>query len=65
MPSPALLLGRIGDADKVFIEGCFVGSTGFDSRNVKDGWWWGTLRLYPIPEECLKSINEYHCTEEN
>lgn len=50
---PNLVLGRIGDSDRVTLNNCVVGSTGLNRTGEPIGWWWGVLRSYPIPKRCL------------
>ncbi|MCB0272664.1 MAG: response regulator [Bdellovibrionales bacterium] len=53
-----LVLGRVGDKEEVYLNGCDLGSFG----EVRDGklvsWWYGALRVLKIPSECLKSQNQ-------
>lgn len=55
--NPTLVLGRIADSDEVFIDNCFVGSTGIKD-GMTFGWWWGSLRVYKIPKDCLEQMTE-------
>lgn len=49
---PALVLGRIADADVVYLDDCEVGRTGLRMDERTTGWWWGALRAYRIPPGC-------------
>jgi signal transduction histidine kinase len=53
--TPVVVLGRIGDSDRVSLNGCLIGSTGFTADSSQDGWWWGALRAYEIPKHCVIS----------
>jgi signal transduction histidine kinase len=50
---PTFVLGRIGDADRAFLNGCEIGSTGLTEANEPLGWWWSALRSYTVPSECI------------
>jgi signal transduction histidine kinase len=56
--NPAVVLGRIGDSDQVYINNCFVGSTGLSDNRKQLGWWWSALRVYRIPSKCLDTATE-------
>ncbi|MEZ4704562.1 MAG: ATP-binding protein [Bdellovibrionota bacterium] len=53
-----LLVGRIGDSDQTFFNGCLIGSNGVDGSDWKKGWFWGKLRLYKIPDSCKYNAGE-------
>jgi signal transduction histidine kinase len=55
LQSPVLVLGRIADADQAYLGNCKIGSTGFTNGGERQGWWWGAIRIYPIPTSCLSS----------
>lgn len=54
---PTLLLGRIGDSDKVYFNDCLIGSKGFENNRIT-GWWWGAIRAYNVPISCYSSSSE-------
>jgi signal transduction histidine kinase len=59
---PGLVLGRIGDADRVYLNDCLVGSTGLNDDDSQHGWWWSVLRSYEIPQKCLQSNGKHAAT---
>ena len=54
---PLLIVGRIGDSDQVYFNDCLIGSTGYDAKLNLYGWFWGKLRYYDIPKNCIKSAS--------
>lgn len=55
---PTLVLGRIGDSDRVHLNGCLIGSTGVSDDGKQRGWWWGALRAYDVPKACLSPSSD-------
>ncbi len=56
---PVIVLGRVADSDRVFLNSCEIGSTGVSSTGSLSGWWWGALRAYEIPKNCrINKINK-------
>ena len=53
---PLLILGRIGDSDIAYFNDCQIGSTGYRDGQPW-GWFWGKLRYYSIPKQCVKDGN--------
>ncbi|MFH1016820.1 MAG: ATP-binding protein [Pseudomonadota bacterium] len=56
LKKPALVLGRIGDSDVVRLGRCEVGRTGITEAGEQNGWWWGILRYYDIPANCVDEL---------
>lgn len=56
--NPYLYLGQVGDYDEVFFNGCHIGSLGRIENNRLVNWWWGALRFYKVPSECVQKENE-------
>jgi signal transduction histidine kinase len=55
--NPTLVLGRMADSDVVYIDDCYVGSTGIRNDKIF-GFWWAGLRSYQIPQSCLDKITK-------
>ncbi len=54
MGGAALIFGRVADSDRVAIDGCVVGETGFKKgTDLQDRWFWNAMRAYSIPEKCI------------
>jgi signal transduction histidine kinase len=52
-----IVLGRAGDSDKVFLNDCEVGQTGFDREGKIYGWFWSHLVFYKLEKQCIKEAN--------
>ena len=57
LKNPLLIMGRIGDADAVYFNECSIGTTGYDQNLNLWGWFWGKLRYYEIPANCIVGTN--------
>lgn len=62
LENPALLLGQAGDYDETYINDCKIGTTSRVSDNKLNTWWWGYIRVYDIPKNCIQKINIFKVT---